>query len=879
MTATVWFSDDPFDEKAWSPVRSDDPRQAMFDRFGPSGFPANTRVYAGVVSEETDVTPHDPASVEALGAMTGDIWVVTYPEDPTTLIVAAIAVVAVAATFLFLDVPTPTAASNVRQSSNNSLSRRVNSGRPLQRVPDIFGTVRSTPDLLSLPYRIYEDNIQVEVATMCIGRGSYQVSDVRDGETLVDQIEGASVAVYGPNQSPNAGSTPQLQIGDPIPDIIQIVAESNGVNGQELLPPNAGGLPSVSATAIPYSGFGTAATVAMTLSDGVALSEVLSVGDIVNIPTFPPAGSLRVEIDRGVDIDGRPLGFDFLPLGGDGLQISAIDDAAGTVTFSNATTVQPNWLMAVSEVGVQFPTETTRVEPQNRNEWVGPFQLSPTPSSAGGSSTVELLFNFVARNGLYRRTQGGQRVQNATVEVEISALDENGNVMTTPAPVTQELELDGSSVSTAQRAGTLRVPFGFAPSIQFRARRTSPTSSATNETTIDTIQWEEAYILTRPAANTFGDVTIIQARSAATPQATGLRERRLNLEVSRLIPRYNAQGQIAQSSAVTNRFSDIIIAMTVDPLIGRRTVADINIQSVVAVQTEIDQYFGSTDHSQFSYTFDELDFTYEQSVAAVAQAVFCSAFRQGNVLDLTFDRPNRTPAILFNHRNKVLRSERRTFSFGNVNAFDGVELEFVDPETDVQETFFVPEDRSAINPQRIQTIGVRNRAQARAHAYRARNRQRFQFVSTEFDATGEGNLLTPRDVILVADNTRPQGDDGEIVSATGLTVGTSQPVRQPEPGESLVMHLQFSDRTTGNVPIASVSNDGLTVTLAQAPAQALVTSVDRYAKTTYLVTSNRDERINRFILTDVSRGGSPFESSVTAVQYDDRYYQDDLTGT
>lgn len=871
MNATVWFATDPFDKNSWTPVETDDPREPIFERFGESGFPANTRIYHEVVSEETDVTPHDPATVADLGKMQGDVWVVTYPHGPIGILIAAIAIAVVAIVLTDVSEPAVTVGTQ-SQSTNNSLSRRGNTGRPLQRVPDIFGTVRAIPDLLALPYTTYEDNIEVEISTMCIGRGDHDVEDVRDGETPISQINGASVAVYGPGDTPNNGATPKLQIGTPIAEPVQIVTESNSVNGQELVAQNAFSAPAADVTPQVYSGSGDAVVVQVELQVSDPLTTFFTIGDVVDIPQGTGPGNIRVDYpnpeDPGVTLTGA--------LGGQGFIVSAIDTIANTLTFSNGLSVQPNWEFTEDPAAILYDANTS-INQVAKNVWIGPFTFTPTPAAAGGSDTHELLFNFVARNGLYTRGNAGQSALNVEIEVEITALDESGTPLATPAQLTETFTLVGSAIRNGQIALTGRVSFPDAPRLQFRARRITDTPPATGRTVVDTVQWQEAYLLTLPSATDFGNVTIVQSRTVATEAATGVRERRLNMLASRLVPRY--VGNDVLPPATSTRFSDILIAVTTDELIGRRGVDDLNLSSILAVADEIDEYFGDADHSQFSFTFDALDFTYEQTVASIAQAVYCSAFRQGSVLDLTFDRPGRTPSILFNHRNKVLQSERRTLSFGNVNSFDGVELEYIDPLTDVTETFFVPEDRSSINPQQIKTVGVRNVAQARAHAYRARNRQRFQFVATEFTASGEGNLLVPRDVILVADNTRPAGDDGEIVNVLGLTVQVSQPVRQPEPGENLVMHLQYSDRTTGNVQIASVSNDGFFVTLAQAPEQAPITGGDRYTKTTYLVTSDAGERIDRFILTDVQRGQTLFESTVSAIQYDERYYQDDLTGS
>jgi hypothetical protein len=202
-------------------------------------WPQTARLYRDAIARDTDVTP---ASMNDLGQLTNDgtYYVVVYPEGPVAIAIAVgVALVALTvAMLLFMPkIPQPNAND---QSANNSLGNRVNDARVNARVPDVFGTVRSIPDLLSVPYRVYDDHRQLEIAYMCIGRGKHVVTDIRDGDTLVADIPGASVAVYGPEKSPNNPSdVPDIQVGSAIGDPVFNVFRSNDVNGQALAAPNA----------------------------------------------------------------------------------------------------------------------------------------------------------------------------------------------------------------------------------------------------------------------------------------------------------------------------------------------------------------------------------------------------------------------------------------------------------------------------------------------------------------------------------------------------------------------------------------------------------------------------------------------------------------
>ncbi|HCA5279580.1 TPA: hypothetical protein MW254_003723, partial [Acinetobacter baumannii] len=57
------------------------------------------------------------------------------------------------------------------------------------------------PDLIAPPLRYFQNNVEIEECLMCLGRGYYEISDVKEGETSINQIDGESVSVYDPNQS------------------------------------------------------------------------------------------------------------------------------------------------------------------------------------------------------------------------------------------------------------------------------------------------------------------------------------------------------------------------------------------------------------------------------------------------------------------------------------------------------------------------------------------------------------------------------------------------------------------------------------------------------------------------------------------------------
>lgn len=232
----VRLLDNPLDPATWEEVEVEDVRALMVERY-PDGLPAGVRFYSGGIGDDHEITLATPGDFDSL-ATYDELTMIMFPEGPVALIVAIVAAVVLTIALMFL-LPAIPDLSNVQTGSgNNSLSERQNRPRPNARIPDIYGTVRSIPDMLSVPYRVFENHKELEICYMCVGRGAYVIDDVRDGDTLVADIAGASVAIYAPFDSPNGGDTPQLQIGTAISDPLFNVQRLNEVNGQVLKAPN-----------------------------------------------------------------------------------------------------------------------------------------------------------------------------------------------------------------------------------------------------------------------------------------------------------------------------------------------------------------------------------------------------------------------------------------------------------------------------------------------------------------------------------------------------------------------------------------------------------------------------------------------------------------
>lgn len=805
-------------------------------------WPATARLYHEHIALDHDITPTDAAGVDRLATVEGTVFVLIYPAglDPITiaLIASAISLV-VSLAVVFLVKPPALPDTGAQPSSNNELSARVNKPRVNGRVPDIFGTVTSTPDLIAPPYIFYENDIAVEHAIMAIGRGHFEVTNVRDGDTSILQISGASVAVYPPAVDIASG-VPQLQIGDPIAEAPLMVTKSNSVNGQTLPPPNYERL---------------AGTEFYLLSPNKI--QVRNSAEAINFGDYFNAG-------ESIVLTGAVFGADNF----DGTFI-VTSTGTNELVLSNPAAVNPTWsnlAMYSMESTESFTPRPTITIDGSLENYLGWFVLSQAANTGA-------IINFYAQGGLYSiSAKGGQFAQNVTIKIEYQQIDDNDNPI--GAIFDQSITLMGSRISKDSIGKTVKIDLPFAGRARLRFLRTSrvPVNEYDGDQFITDVKLRDLYAFSPLQKTLFDDVTVVRSRSVATDGALSVKERKLNMLVTRKLPTFDAQtGQMTTTLNPTNSAADAIASVCLDTKIGRRTITEIDLAQIYATIADVSAYFGTPMAAEFCYTFDQPNQSFEEIVSTIAQAVFCEAYRQGNKIMLHFERQTDASVLLFNHRNKVPKSEKRTLNFGMMNDFDGVEYHWVDPKDDAKVVLKVPND-TINNPKKIESAGVRNERQAYFSAWRVWNKLKYQRESVEFEALRESDLLLRSDRILIADNTRTGTQDGEIVAQNGLIVTTSQPLVF-ESGKTYTIHLQLFDGSIDAIGCAAGA-DEYSAIFARPPTLPLVLESDRYIKTLYVIAASNDPTAKPFLVVEKSNA-SRMTNMLKAINYDDRYYQND----
>lgn len=360
-----------------------------------------------------------------------------------------------------------------------------------------------------------------------------------------------------------------------------------------------------------------------------------------------------------------------------------------------------------------------------------------------------------------------------------------------------------------------------------------------------------------------------QRAAATNRKAKEDTERKLNIRVTRKVPIINNDNSIG-AIAGSKKFSDILYAICTDPYLGNLDPSAIDVNNLRTTYNDVIAYFGHARAGEFGHSFDDADMSFEEMFGIVAEAAFCYGYRRGDKLRVFFEKENDSSSILFNHRNKLPNSEQRTVLFGVKDNYDGVEIEYTEPTKGEKEYLFLPE--GSARPEKTTLAGVQNKLQAYFHAHRLLGRLLYQNTAVEFEATSEALLLLPQDRILVADNTRSDTFDGEIVSRAGDVLNLSQNVVFT-PGSTYTIFLQNADGTivTKAVTAGVMPNQ---VILASTSGLNLALDNDLYARATYEIVKDGSQRKQAFLVEEKEPKDN-FVTTIRAVNYDARYYEHD----
>lgn len=874
--------------------------QWLVDRYGDAPS-VTVQVFAGEPSAQTEIT----GDVSAI--LRNDVpeyVVLQSPGGMEMLAYGLIGAVLVTAAVMSLipKAETPGAAVNRTQASpNNALGDRSNKVRMLERVEDIYGTVKSIPSLMMPTYNKYINHRKYEYGYYCVSRGYCDVVDLKDGDTLVSQVSGASASVYHPFTSPNYGA-PVSQVGSAIADNILTVTRANEVDGITLLAPNQAQLPSSGTYTFTKGGVITQASLTPNFS------TVAEAGDTITVTMSPFAitrtGSITAQAGSNQFRDDEAFGLFNNIIVGDSVTTSGFSNPANngarTVIAKTAYFVMVSGSLieesaiasisvardysgtyTLSEVGDGSMTVTSE-------SWVASGTVTCSINVAGKSEATDWVTlpdldrtqvwcNVVAQSGIYK-DNGNKVAASVAFAIEIEKLDP---LTFLPTGVVETVAGALSGSVTDERADTIEQATAWTGPCRVRMRRTTPYDYGFSGTVQDEIKWGDLYSVTPVTKNHFGNKTTIHTVTQATTRATALKSRQLNCIASRKLPTFNgttfsgvldADGLLTSGTiSATSKLCDIIAAVSVDKKIGARTLADVDMAQIWGVQQQLDVW--SIKCGQFNYTLDSDALSYEETLVLIANAGFCIAYRQNGKVRLAFDRLQTASTALFTHRNKKPNAETITRRFANDADYDGVEFTYMDPDSQQNETITLPLDGSYTKIKKYEIAGIRSFTQAWYRANREYRKLIGQRLSIETSTTMDARALLPNARVDIVDNTRYKSYDGEVTGQNGLEITLSKAVEFTA-GQSHSIVLMRRDGSLQSIPVTPGSTSK-SVVLQSLPSEALVTSYGTDGvRSIYSFAADSARGAMAWLVQEVDVSDGQY-CAIKAINYSPYYYASD----
>lgn len=715
-------------------------------------------------------------------------------------------------------------------SPNNSLTNRTNKPRPYERTYDICGTVQSIPNDLMTVYRKYDANGNViEFGYYDVGRGPLDTpaSGITDGDTRLSEITGSSAAVYGPFTSPNSGA-PQTMVGGPITEGLYVTATSNEVDGAELkaandLTANIGDVATVSRV-------GNVATIVDPTGDS-RFNDYMKVGDAIELIDIKTSSYVLSGIYTITSI-------------------SAVD-----VSFTVDGTVNP-WLGITTPVPL-LPGDISTTGPYNKVavSWSNWFTMDKIKAS-------RVLANFGAASGMYKDDGNKKSSASVTIRLEYQALDANGSPIGPVYAVDGVVSGRSSDQTGVSIVGALPAPSTF----RARARRVTDKDLDFEGQVIDDVSFDNLYAQIPDTTPNYGNRTTVHTARRQTPRATSIKAPKLALIVTERLYKYLGNGVF--DTVLTNNTQAVqsLIRLLRDPVCGGLNLTVSNMDRLLALQAEVEAYFGSAQAGQFCYTFDSFDVTMQDIINTVAEAIFCRSYREGSSILLDFDRPRIGPEMVFTHRSKA-PGEKWTRNFNTRDRYDSLKFSYIDPATNTKETITIPAD-GGLKTETYDSKGIRNYKQAYWAAYRRYQRNLLNRVSVEFAALEEGISARPGRAISVVKGSRVSPFDGYVVAVDGLTVVLSQNV-EFTPGQEHSLILKRRDGSVQSVDVTPGANSR-TVIMTSAPQEAIYTGNE--ALKTEFSFGSEDRHNAQMMVVSTVEPGSDRTVRITGYNYTDDYY-------
>lgn len=732
----------------------------------------------------------------------------------------AIAAVSLAASFLLAPkVPDVGGNSNYEWDDDRPqfFSGQSNRMRPGTRVPEIFGRIRTWPDLITAPYVVYQGQEQLLRELYVVSNGYCEVDQVRLHDEDVLTLPDGSFTVYHPGQS--------------WPTEFPIIRANAYVGGIELPGPNEGlafgAVVDISGNTMVadiddfFEGFGVGTGEWFTLTGNVDQNnqlpnKVVSVSSDGRTLTCAYTFPVNESITDGT-ITWRPITelltttLDETGATGDPDVITLSDNtvnqkddptdgstytsytgqggfdqpSVGKWTFvkvANPSKMKERWRWNVvpqhslddssrrnNRIGDYAHIDDGDMLEGNGDYWVVRFgdngthnpdlpgTENATPVYRVPGTVTEILTDYEFPNGLYKQS-AGETPKSRTVTVRMHYRLADSSDPWVPVDYTFT-----AKARTPRRYTRIETVASGEYEVYFERMTNAPTDTGTKvyADSVQLIGLHGRQDVSELANDTL-NVTLVELNLTTQDLRQLTQERSFNVVATRFLPDHVN----SDPATLTNRVNiqDAILYTLIDQANYDRN--NIDIASLSAIQADLETI--DLKAGQFHAIIDQT-MTAEDQISSICSVGRIIPYRRASTIYFNRLKAGNLPVTLINGRNKV-QPETKTMTFSEENEPDVIFLRYLDQDKDwKEETIQWPTNVVApINPQEQSILGVTDAKTAERLAQYAWERKIYEKDIVSITVTDEAILLAPGDVIAVTDHLEESPPiDGEILGFTG----------------------------------------------------------------------------------------------------------------
>lgn len=747
--------------------------------------------------------------------------------------VVAIVVAVIAAVVAYALTPKPKVPNNSgeqKDSTNNKLTAQTNIARLYQAKPDIYGCVRSYPDIVNPAGSEYIDNVKYIEHLFCIGVGYYEFDKFKYDQTLLDKIAGTTYTVYHP--------------GDIIP-VVRYQFPSAEVDGQELVPPN--------------------------LSNEVLFERAYK--NLVGLKLKDDTVTITLNSEDNVDYLfnlPKPVEIHFIVRA----TIHTWSEAyRGNVVYRAtlmSTTIENNQPVLIAN-----NVHRLRFEPKN-----GPIKKFTVDKSyvkvqhTGGVYTdafilpeegTEIWTDLVFQRGLKGEV---------LCQFVWWVIDDFGNEV----PGTRETTLWSEWLDTYEPQS---VTFKIKPSrgknkyALIIGRLNNGKSDLS-----DQVKVENVYIVDFDYNYRVKD-TLIYVRTRATSQATSLKELKFNVEATRKTISYNRNTkQIDYTLKPSRSFADAVLHQFV--AVFGRNPNELDLDSLYAIDEKLKSFNERLGY--FDFSFDDIDVSLGQRIETICNAARVYVYRDGQKWRFARNEEKLRPVAMFNSLNLAKNDTGGTVQKKSSlpSTFDGVQVEYIDSSKDrpkgTDKKAYI--DLRIVNnqiikgcafrPNKLQLSGCRNFEQAMNRAQLEIRRLIYERTLIEDDVINDANLVDKGDLVLWSDTYDETIVSGEIIRIDNKTFYVDQELTL-DPNKNYRVAITNKGGYPSNW--INITSHGKNYFVADYSDAYVANNIDIQCGSIFIITETISEEPTEFILTKKQFNNGVYHVNLT--NYDSRIYEYD----